>query len=131
MENYELNEKNEKRGHAGGLISFFSSFSSTTKEQHMGKYLDIARKFEARRAEDSSISAQRPATPLVRPPSSGSEPSPWPCRRCGKPAEIEAVEPSLDGQRMLTLWNCQRCQVWAVTPSTLREPPVWVSSKEQ
>ncbi len=58
-------------------------------------------------------------------------PSPWPCPHCGQPAEIEAVEPSLDGQRMLTFWNCQRCQVWAVTPSTLREPPAWVSKRAQ
>lgn len=57
--------------------------------------------------------------------------TPWPCRHCGNPAEIEAVEPSLDGQRMLTFWNCQRCQVWAVTLDTLRQPPVWVSRKEQ
>jgi|SRR5712691_3378903 len=55
----------------------------------------------------------------------------WPCLHCGRPAEIEAVEPSLDGQRMLTFWNCQRCEVWGVTPSTLREPPVWVSKREQ
>lgn len=59
------------------------------------------------------------------------EPSPWLCPHCGNPAEIEAVEPSLDGTRTLTFWNCQRCQVWAVTPSTLREPPVWVSKREQ
>ena len=59
------------------------------------------------------------------------EPSPWPCPHCGTPAEIEAVEPSRDGQRILTYWHCEPCQIWAVTPSTIREPPVWVSSKEQ
>ncbi len=59
------------------------------------------------------------------------EPSPWPCEHCGNPAEIEAVGPSLDGQRMLMFWRCALCQTWAVTPSTLREPSVWVSSKEQ
>ncbi len=59
------------------------------------------------------------------------DPSPWLCPHCGNPAEIEAVEPSLDGTRTLTFWNCQRCQVWAVTPSTLREPSVWVSRREQ
>ena len=57
---------------------------------------------------------------------------PWLCPHCGRPAEIEAVEPSLDGARRLTYWTCSRCQVWAVTPSTLREPPsAWVSKKEQ
>ena len=55
----------------------------------------------------------------------------WPCPHCGNPAVVEAVEPSRDGTRMLTFWNCQRCQVWAVTPSTLREPPVWVPRTEQ
>ncbi len=53
-----------------------------------------------------------------------TSPTPWPCRHCGKPAEIEAVEPSLDGQRTLTYWRCEPCQTWGVTPSTLREPPV-------
>lgn len=55
----------------------------------------------------------------------------WPCEHCGQPAEIEAVGPSLDGQRTLTFWNCQPCQTWGVTPDTLRQPPVWVSRKEQ
>lgn len=59
------------------------------------------------------------------------KPAPWPCPHCGRLAEIEDVTPSLDGQRMLTFWHCPPCQVWAVTPSTLREPPVWVSEREQ
>jgi hypothetical protein len=58
-------------------------------------------------------------------------PSPWPCPHCGKAATIEAVEPSRDGSRMLTFWTCAPCQVWAVTPGTLREPPVWVSRRMQ
>ena len=57
---------------------------------------------------------------------------PWPCPHCGNPAEIEAVERSLDGTRMLTFWRCEPCQIWAVTPSTQKEPPsAWVSKKEQ
>ncbi len=60
------------------------------------------------------------------------EPSPWPCRHCGQPAEVEAVEPSLDGTRTLTFWTCEPCGVWAVTPNTLREPPsAWVSKAVQ
>jgi hypothetical protein len=56
----------------------------------------------------------------------------WPCPHCGNPAEIEAIEPSADGQRVLTFWHCEPCQVWAVTPNTLREPPSgWVSRREQ
>lgn len=47
----------------------------------------------------------------------------WPCPHCGKPVEIEAVEPSVDGQRMLTFWHCRPCQSYAVTPDTLQEPP--------
>jgi len=58
-------------------------------------------------------------------------PSPWPCTRCGHPAVIEDVCPSLDGQRTLTLRHCDPCQTWGVTPNTLREPPVWVSKREQ
>jgi hypothetical protein len=58
-------------------------------------------------------------------------PSPWPCPHCGRPAEIEAVEPRQDDGVRLTFWNCSSCQTCAVTPATLREPPVWVSRKEQ
>jgi len=58
-------------------------------------------------------------------------PSPWPCRRCGRPAVVESVEPSLDGTRMLTYWRCPPCKTSAVTPDTIKQPPVWVSSKEQ
>ena len=57
--------------------------------------------------------------------------SPWPCPDCGKPAEIEAVCPSLDGTRILTHYHCPPCQTWGVTPNTLREPPVWVSETVQ
>ena len=57
--------------------------------------------------------------------------APWPCPHCGNSAVIEDVCPSRDGQRTLTLWCCERCQIWAVTPSTLREPPVWVSREKQ
>lgn len=60
-----------------------------------------------------------------------AERSPWPCPRCGQPAEIEDVCPSLDGQRTLTFWNCQPCQTWGVTPDTLRQPPVWVKKEMQ
>lgn len=55
----------------------------------------------------------------------------WPCRHCGKPANIETLEPSADGQRMLTFWHCPPCQTWGVTPDSIRQPPVWVSRKEQ
>ena len=48
---------------------------------------------------------------------------PWPCPHCGRPAEIESVEPSLDRQRMLTYWHCTPCQVWAVTPDTINNRP--------
>src|SRR5215510_11056374 len=56
----------------------------------------------------------------------------WPCPHCGQPAEIEAVELSRDGTRTLTYWCCSQCEVWAVTPHTVREPPSgWASSKRQ
>jgi hypothetical protein len=82
----------------------------------MGRYLDMARKFDARRAES-------PAAPLSF--------STWPCPHCGNPAEIEGVEPRQDDGVLLTFWHCPPCHTWAVTPATLREPPVWVSRKEQ
>src|SRR5262245_34444133 len=47
------------------------------------------------------------------------QPSPWLCPHCSNPAEIEDVCPSLDGQRTLTLWQCEPCQTWGVTPDTL------------
>ena len=59
------------------------------------------------------------------------QPSPWLCEHCGNPAEIEAVEPSLDNTRMLTYWRCEPCQVWAVTPDASRQPPLWIPRKEQ
>ncbi len=75
----------------------------------MGKYLDMAKAFEARQAEQTES-----------PPS----PSPaWLCPHCGQLATIEAVEPSLDGERQLTFWHCLPCQSYAVTPDTIREPP--------
>ena len=61
-------------------------------------------------------------TPLtILPPQPASES--WPCPHCGREAKIEAVEPSLDGERMLTFWSCEPCQSFAVTPSTIKEPP--------
>jgi len=67
--------------------------------------------------------------PVVRSPL--SELIPWPCPHCGKPAEIEAVEPRQDDGVLLTYWHCEPCQTWGVTPDTIRQPPVWVSRKEQ
>ena len=60
------------------------------------------------------------------------EPTPWPCPHCGIPAEIEAVEPRKDDGVLLTYWHCPPCQVWAVSPATIREPPTgWVSKVKQ
>jgi hypothetical protein len=67
---------------------------------------------------------------IAHPPDT-SETVSWLCEHCGNPAEIEAVELSLDGTRMLTLWHCSPCQTWGVTPDTIRQPPVWVSEREQ
>lgn len=63
------------------------------------------------------------------------EPAPtgdWPCLNCGNRACIEDVFPSLDGERMLTMWSCNPCQVVAVTPSDIKEPPSgWVKRTPQ
>jgi hypothetical protein len=50
-------------------------------------------------------------------------PEAWNCPHCGRSATIEAVEPSLDRERTLTFWHCEPCQSYAVTPSTIKEPP--------
>ena len=47
----------------------------------------------------------------------------WLCPHCGQPASIDDVFPSLDGERTLTMWHCEPCQVVAVTPDTIRQPP--------
>ena len=91
-----------------------SLFSHPTKEQSMGKYLNIARKFEAERQVEQPETAAVQSRPF----------SAWPCPHCGRPAEIEDVCLSLDGTRRLTLWHCEPCQTHAVTPATIRQPPV-------
>ena len=57
---------------------------------------------------------------------SPASPAPWPCPHCGRPVEIEAVEPRQSDGMLLTFWHCPSCPTWAVTPATLREPPIWV-----
>jgi hypothetical protein len=60
------------------------------------------------------------------------EASPWLCPHCERPATIEDVFPSLDRERMLTMLSCEPCQVVAVTPNAIKEPPTgWVSRVEQ
>ena len=59
-------------------------------------------------------------------------PTAWLCPHCGHPATIEDVFPSADGERTLTMWRCEPCQVVAVTPDAIRLPPTgWVKSIEQ
>ncbi len=60
-----------------------------------------------------------------------SEPEAWPCYKCGHPAIIESIEPSRDGERMLTFWHCPPCQSYAVTPDTVKEPPRGWATKTQ
>jgi rubredoxin len=74
------------------------------------------------------LGAERESNPAKERPRFSS---PWPCERCGNPAEIEAIESSLDGLRTLTYWHCPTCQAWAVTPDALRQPPTWVRKSEQ
>ncbi len=51
----------------------------------------------------------------------------WPCPSCGGPASIADVFSSLDGERMLTMWSCDPCQVVAVTPDSIQKPPTaWI-----
>jgi len=56
----------------------------------------------------------------------------WLCPHCGCPAAIEDLFRSLDGERTLTMWSCEPCQVVAVTPDAIKEPPTgWVSRIKQ
>lgn len=96
-------------------------FFAYPERDGMGKYLDIARKFEARRQAEQQETPDVQSLPFLS----------WLCPHCGRPAEIEAVEPRKCDGELLTYWNCQPCLTWAVTPATIREPPVWVSRKEQ
>jgi len=112
----------------------------------VGKYLDIARRFGVRQqgeerllalqAEAGQQQQEAPALPSggghQRPPleepeaTEGSTSTPWLCPYCGQSATIEDVFPSLDEERMLTMWRCDPCQVVAVTPDAIRQPPAWV-----
>src|SRR5262245_17506336 len=74
------------------------------------------------------LAAEKSENQMKEQPSAPS----WPCPHCGQEAEIEDVCPSRSGEQLLTLWNCQRCQVWAVTPSGINEPAKgWVSKAKQ
>src|SRR5262245_32217630 len=112
-EERKLTERSAKK-HGRYIVSLFPKFKT-----------DIAPlATSATQAEESRESRESRNTPI------GNN-APWPCPHCGKPAEFEDVCLSLDSTRTLTLWHCEPCQTWGVTPSTLREPPVWVSKKEQ
>ena len=87
----------------------------------MGKYLDIAKRFE----EKSRI--EQPHAPV-----SQGQAASWLCPYCGRPATIDDVCPSLDGERTLTMWSCEPCQVVAVTSNAIKAPPTgWVPKTRQ
>lgn len=87
----------------------------------MGKYLNIAKRFEEQQ---------------VKKPDAGVEhdtmASPWLCPHCGRPATIEDVFPSHDGERTLTMWSCKPCKLVAVTPDAIMQPPSgWIKRTKQ
>ena len=60
------------------------------------------------------------------------DPNVWLCPHCGQAASIDDVFPSLDGERTLTMWSCEPCQVVGVTTETIRQPPSgWVKKTIQ
>ena len=60
------------------------------------------------------------------------EESGWPCPHCGQQVTIDDICLSDDRERTLTLWRCDRCEVVAATPHTIRQPPMgWVKMTEQ
>lgn len=102
----------------------------------MGKYLDIAKRFEARQQENNTARAYVPTLEPRPFYDDGREAAPaavaWPCPHCGQPATIEDVFPSEDGERTLTMWSCEPCQIVAVTPNAIKEPPMgWVPKTQQ
>lgn len=112
----------------------------------MGRYLDIARRFEAEQAARRAQPAQPPQRSLSSPspPPHEGEPSwlypelppehptaDWRCGYCGQPTTIDEVCRSLDGQRWLTLWHCEPCQSYGCTPDAVKSPPVWVKRTAQ
>lgn len=77
------------------------------------------------------ILAVRPVPPMPIEPLS-NEVERWLCPHCGRVAAIEDVFPSEDGERTLTMWRCDPCEVVAVTPHTIHQPPSgWVKRTEQ
>ena len=105
----------------------------------MGRYLDIVRRFEARRQAEGRTEPQRTASPISSPQAREcytdareEYEQAWLCRHYGRPATIDDVFPSLDGERTLTMWRCDPCQVVAVTPDAIRQPPMgWVKHTPQ
>ncbi len=74
----------------------------------------------------------RDVSSIRQPVPARSEPESWPCPKCGRSAVIESVEPSRDGERMLTFWHCEPCQSYAVTPNAIKEPPKgWTTKRKQ
>lgn len=107
----------------------------------MGKYLDIVKRFEAQRQAEGRTEPQRVVSVASSPQAvfhtdAREEPvpeaSPWTCRYCSQPLTIDDVFPSLDGERLLTLWRCDPCQLAGVTPDAIQKPPtVWVKTIQQ
>jgi hypothetical protein len=76
----------------------------------------------------------KPELAAERPPkeTGGRAAVSWLCPHCGDPATIEDVFPSQDNERTLTMWSCEPCQVVAVTPDAIRQPPSgWVPKTRQ
>lgn len=71
------------------------------------------------------------ASPTSPKTETGSEVIVWSCSYCSQPLTIDDVCPSLDGERMLTIWRCDPCGVAGVTPDAIKEPPVWVKTTQQ
>jgi hypothetical protein len=105
----------------------------------MGKYLDICKRFEAKRHTGGRTEPQRAVFPVSSP--QGREfhtdvreeyGEAWICPNCENPATIDDVFSCLDGEHTLTMWSCGPCQVVAVTPDAIRQPPTgWVKRTNQ
>lgn len=88
----------------------------------MGKYLDIARKFEARLAE-KNLSGQESSAPSMSHPSPVS--SSFPCPACGGQIHLDPPDEHLPTR----FWTCTGCGAWGVTRDGAVHPVVWVGSR--
>lgn len=85
----------------------------------MGKYLDIAKTFEAKQQAESQSTSQR-AVSFVSSPAFPS----WPCPTCRGSVHLDPIR---EGEAPTQFWTCIQCSTWGATREGAALPTVWVS----